>query len=452
MKSIDLLQSAFNRGVSKSIEWRICQLDGISRMLNEHQQAFADALYQDLGKGSAEAWTTEIGFTLNDVAQTRKNLRRWLRPRRVSTPLVAKPGASKLILEPLGVVLVFGAWNYPLQLSLSPVVAALAAGNCVVLKPSEVSPATSALLANLVPQYVDDSAVAVIEGDAHVATELLKHRFDHIFYTGGGEVGKVVMRAAAEYLTPVTLELGGKSPVIVTQQSDIKTTARRIAWGKWLNAGQTCIAPDYVLVENSVRDSLVKALEEVIDEFFGVEPQRSKDYGRIVNERHFSRLLGLLEGQQVINQQDYDRRELYMAPMLIDSPAAHSSIMNEEIFGPLLPICTVDNLDAAIAFIRERPKPLACYAFTQSSREQARIEQHISCGSLCFNDTLVFMLNPELPFGGVGASGMGRYHGEYGLRTFSHEKPIMKRSFRFDVSLRYPPYTKQKLSWLKKLM
>ena len=452
MNSIDPLRRAFNRGVSQPIEWRIRQLDGMSKMLQEHQQQFADALFQDLGKHYAEAWTTEIGFTLNDIARTRKNLRRWLKPRQVSTPLVAKPGTSKLILEPLGVVLVFGAWNYPLQLSLSPVVSALAAGNCVVLKPSEVSPATSALLATLLPQFVSESAVSVIEGDAQVATELLQHRFDHIFYTGGAEVGKIVMRAAAEFLTPVTLELGGKSPVIVTQHCDIKTTARRIAWGKWMNAGQTCIAPDYILVESSVRAQLVAALEDVIYQFFGAEPQRSKDYGRIVNDRHFSRLMNLLEGQHVINQQDYDRRELYMAPMLIDAPAPHSDIMNEEIFGPLLPICSVESLDEALSTIRERPKPLACYAFTSNYREQARIERGVSCGNLCFNDTLVFMLNPELPFGGVGDSGMGRYHGEYGLRTFSHEKPVMKRSYRFDVSLRYPPYSKRKLSWLKKLM
>ena len=450
MNSIDLLRNAFNRGVSQPVEWRIRQLDGISKMLREREQAFADALSQDLGKSYTEAWTTEIGFTLSDISLTRKNLRRWLKPRQVSTPLVAKPGASKLVLEPLGVVLIFGAWNYPLQLSLSPVVAALAAGNCVVLKPSEVSPATSALLATLLPQYTDNSAVTVIEGDAQVASELLTYRFDHIFYTGGGEVGKIVMRAAAEYLTPVTLELGGKSPVIVTQHCDIKTTARRIAWGKWMNAGQTCIAPDYVLVESGVRSQLVTALDEVISEFYGAEPQRSTDYGRIVNERHFSRLMSLLEGQDVINQQDHDRRELYIAPMLINEPASDSAMMNDEIFGPLLPICSVANLDDALAAIRQRPKPLACYAFTQNSHEQARIEREISCGSLCFNDTLVFMLNPELPFGGVGASGMGRYHGEYGLRTFSHEKPIMKRSFRFDISLRYPPYSKQKLSWLKK--
>lgn len=452
MKSIDVLRHAFNQGVTKPIEWRLLQLDRLSTMLNEHHQAFADALRDDLGKSNAEAWTTEVGFTLKDINVTRKNLRRWLKPRKVSSPVATKPATSKLILDPLGVVLIFGAWNYPLQLSLSPVVAALAAGNCVVLKPSEVSPATSRLLATLLPQYVDKNALLVIEGDASTASELLSQQFEHIFYTGGGAVGKVVMRAAAEHLTPVTLELGGKSPVIVSKNCDIKTAARRIAWGKWINAGQTCIAPDYILVDAAVREQLVQQLKEAIREFYTDQPQRSKDFGRIVNERHFARLLTLLEDQTVVNQVDYDRRELYMAPMLIDGPALHSPIMTEEIFGPLLPICAVENLDAAIQIIRSRPKPLACYAFTQSRSEQAHIEAQISCGSLCFNDTLVFMLNPKLPFGGVGASGMGRYHGQFGLRTFSHEKPVMTRSFHFDVALRYPPYTKQKLKWLKKLM
>lgn len=452
MKAIDTLRATFARGDTRDLAWRLTQLEGIRRFLNENHAALAKALKDDLGKSSAEAWTTEIGFTLKDVEQTKKHLKSWLKPRTVSTPVIAKPGKSKLVLEPLGCVLIFGAWNYPLQLSLSPVVAALAAGNCVLLKPSEVSPATSQLLANKLPEYVDQGALQVLEGDADLATQLLQHPFDHIFYTGGGEVGKVVMRAAAEHLTPVTLELGGKSPVIVTRHCDIKTTARRIAWGKWINAGQTCIAPDYILVETAVRDELVKALEQAILEFYGEEPQRSKDYGRIVNDRHLSRLLALLEDQQVINSQDYDRRDHFMAPMLIDNPNRSSPIMQEEIFGPLLPICPVEDLDAAIQAVLTLPKPLACYAFTKNDKEQQQIEARISCGNLCFNDTLMFMLNPELPFGGVGASGMGRYHGEFGVRTFSHEKPVMVRSFAMDVPLRYPPFSKQKLKWLKKFM
>ncbi|RUO29018.1 aldehyde dehydrogenase family protein [Aliidiomarina sedimenti] len=452
MTAIEQLRATFSRGVTRSMDWRFSQLEGIERFLTEQTDVLSAALKADLGKSNAEAWTTEIGFTLKDVQYTRKHLRKWLKPRRVSTPLVARPGHSKITLEPLGVVLIFGAWNYPLQLSLSPLIAALAAGNCALLKPSEVSPATSKVLADVLPGYLDSNAVEVLEGDADVATELLKQRFDHIFYTGGGTVGKIVMRAAAEHLTPVTLELGGKSPVLVSRYCDIKTTARRIAWGKWLNAGQTCIAPDYVLVDASVKEQLVAELLNAIQSFYGDEPQRSKDYGRIVNDRHFNRLLGLLDEHNVINHKDYDRRERFMAPMLVDDPPAHSALMQEEIFGPLLPICAVDNLDRAIAKIQNGSKPLACYAFTHDKNEQQRIEQHISCGTLCFNDTLVFMLNPELPFGGVGNSGMGRYHGEYGVQTFSHQKPVMTRRFMLDVALRYPPFNKQKLSWLKKLM
>ncbi|RUO32927.1 aldehyde dehydrogenase family protein [Aliidiomarina soli] len=452
MTAIEQLRTTFSRGVTRSMDWRYSQLEGIERFLTEQTDVLSAALKADLGKSSAEAWTTEIGFTLKDVQYTRKHLRKWLKPRKVSTPLVARPGRSKITLEPLGVVLIFGAWNYPLQLSLSPLIAALAAGNCALLKPSEVSPATSKVLADVLPGYLDSNAVEVLEGDADVATELLKQRFDHIFYTGGSTVGKIVMRAAAEHLTPVTLELGGKSPVLVSRYCDIKTTARRIAWGKWLNAGQTCIAPDYVLVDASVKEQLVAELLNAIQSFYGDEPQRSKDYGRIVNDRHFNRLLGLLDEHDVINHKDYDRRERFMAPMLVDDPPAHSALMQEEIFGPLLPICAVDNLDRAIAKIQHASKPLACYAFTRDKSEQQRIEQHISCGTLCFNDTLVFMLNPELPFGGVGNSGMGRYHGEYGVHTFSHQKPVMTRRFILDVALRYPPFNKQKLSWLKKLM
>lgn len=452
MKSLDSLRSTFAHGITRPIAWRLAQLKGIERFLTEQQNALSAALKADLGKSNAEAWTTEIGFTLKDVKHTQRNLKSWLRPRRVGTPTVAQPGRSKIVREPLGVVLIFGAWNYPLQLSVSPLVAALAAGNCVLLKPSEVSPATSKLLAEQLPNYVAPEALIVIEGDASVATELLQQRFDHILYTGGGQVGKLVMRAAADHLTPVTLELGGKSPVLISRRSNLKVAARRIAWGKWINAGQTCIAPDYVLVEAAIKDSFVTQLKQAIQEFYGDEPQRSKDYGRIVNEKHFARLMNLLGEQRTLNEVDYDRRELYMAPILVDEPEAANDIMQDEIFGPLLPICSVDNLDQAIAKVQQASKPLACYAFTQDKGEQQRIEQHISCGSLCFNDTLVFMLNPELPFGGVGPSGMGRYHGEFGVQTFSHEKPVMVRSFMFDVALRYPPFSKRKLAWLKKLL
>lgn len=452
MNQFDMLRATFARGQTHPLTWRRDQLDGLERFLTEQETPLLEALKKDLGKSQAEAWTTELGFLLKDLQHTRKHLKRWLRARKVSTPIVAQPGRSKLVLEPLGTVLIMGAWNYPLQLTLSPVIAALAAGNTILLKPSEISPHTASVLARLLPDYLDNEAVAIVEGDAEVAKSLLAQPFDYIFYTGGGEVGKSVMRAAAEHLTPVTLELGGKSPAIVTRHSDIKVSARRIAWGKWLNAGQTCIAPDYVLVEESVQQQLVDALKETITEFYTDDPQRSKDYGRIINKRHFDRLISLLAEHAVFNDSDYDRRSRYMAPMLVDNPPSESAIMQEEIFGPLLPIIAVASLDEAIEFVRQRDKPLACYAFTSDHQQQRQIERSISCGNMCINDTLLFMLNEKLPFGGVGGSGMGRYHGEYGIRTFSHEKPVMTRSFRLDVALRYPPFSKRKLAWLKKLL
>jgi aldehyde dehydrogenase (NAD+) len=452
MNPFDTLRATFARGHTHPLSWRRAQLDGLERFLTEQEAPLLEALKKDLGKSTAEAWTTELGFLLKDIQHTRKHLARWLKPRSVSTPLVALPGRSKLVLEPLGTVLIMGAWNYPLQLTLSPVIAAIAAGNTVLLKPSEISQHTAKVLAELLPPYLDQEAFAVVEGDAETAKALLELPFDHIFYTGGGAVGKSVMRAAADHLTPVTLELGGKSPAIVTRNCDIKVSARRIAWGKWLNAGQTCIAPDYVLVDAKVQPALVDALKETITDFYTEDPQRSKDYGRIINKRHFDRLVDLLAEHTTLNESDYDRRSRYMAPMLIDNPPTDSAIMQDEIFGPLLPVIAVNSLEEAIQFVRRRDKPLACYAFTRDKQEQREIERSISCGNLCINDTLLFMLNEKLPFGGVGGSGMGRYHGEYGVRTFSHEKPVMTRSLRLDMALRYPPFSKRKLAWLKKLL
>ncbi|RUO22937.1 aldehyde dehydrogenase family protein [Aliidiomarina minuta] len=452
MKVFEELRASFARGITRPLSWRIEQLKAIEAFLTENESLIIEALKKDLGKSKAEAWNTEVGFLLKDVRHTRKNLKRWLKPRKVSTPAVAKPGRSKLLLEPLGTVLIMGAWNYPMQLSLSPLIAAIAAGNTAILKPSEVSANSARIMHEILTQYLDPEAVAVLNGDASLATELLQLPFDHIFYTGGNRVGKIVMRAAAEHLTPVTLELGGKSPVLVSKKSDIKVTARRIAWGKWMNAGQTCIAPDYVLVEKEAYQPLVDALLQSIKDFYTDDPQRSKDYGRIINEQHFRRLLTLMDGQTLINDSDFDRSELYIKPLLVDNPASDSAIMQEEIFGPLLPIIRVDSFQQGIDFVRQREKPLACYAFSNDKAEQADVEHQISTGNLCINDTMMFMLNDKLPFGGVGNSGMGRYHGEFGLRTFSHEKPVMTRSFHLDVALRYPPFSSQKLKWLKKLM
>jgi len=455
-QTYERLHSSFLSHKTISLQWRRQQLEQIALMLREHELEFATALADDLGKSATEAWVTEIGFLLSDITHNIKNLNKWAKPRRVKSPLAMQPARSKLTPEPLGVVLIMGAWNYPLQLTLAPAIAAIAAGNCVYMKPSEVSPATAAIMAKLLPQYVDNDCIQIIEGDASLANELLTLPFNHIFYTGGGHVGKIVMRAAAEHLTPVSLELGGKSPVIVSRHTNIKATARRIVWGKFINAGQTCIAPDYVLVEEEVHEQLVQALKDTIRHFYAAEPESSNDYSRIVAARHIDRLAKLIEPEDIpgatIHGGDYDRESRYFAPTLVDNCPPDSKLMDEEIFGPILPIIVAPDLPSAFAFVRSRPQPLACYIFSQDTLEQQQAEQFIQCGSLCINDTMVFMLNPALPFGGVGPSGMGRYHGQWGFDTFSHLKPVVTRSFKFDLDVRYPPYSNLKAKLLKILL
>ncbi|WP_411357920.1 aldehyde dehydrogenase family protein [Pseudidiomarina salilacus] len=443
------LRHSYISGLTRPLSWRQQQLQQLTALLNDHEQALLHALEQDLGKSAAEGWLTEIGFLHSDIKHTLKHLRKWMQPRKVSQPLMAWPGKSFLQPEPLGVVLIIGAWNYPLQLLLSPMVAALAAGNCVVLKPSELAPNTATLLARLIPDYLPSEAVQIVTGGAETAQELLAQRFDHIMYTGGGRVGRIVMKAAAEYLTPVTLELGGKSPAVVLADADLKTTARRIAWGKWLNAGQTCIAPDYVLVQDSAKDALVDELRAAIEDFFGTDASEAEDYGRIVNEQHWQRLVDYLDDGSVAHGGDHDREQRFIAPTLLTDVAVDSKVMEEEIFGPILPIISVPNLATAVEFIRERDKPLALYGFSASARSLQQLTEQTHAGNQCNNDTLMFMLNPELPFGGVGPSGMGRYHGKFGFDTFSHLKAVMQRPFWLDPNFRYPPYTSFKRKLLR---
>ncbi|WP_417681228.1 aldehyde dehydrogenase family protein [Pseudidiomarina aquimaris] len=441
------LRHSYISGLTRPLSWRINQLKQLQLMLEEHENDLLKALESDLGKSKAEGWLTELGYLNSDIDYTCKHLRKWMRGKRVSQPLMAWPGKSFLHPEPLGVVLIIGAWNYPLQLLLSPLVAALAAGNCAVVKPSELAPRTANIIAKLLPDYLANQAVQVVTGGAEVAQELLAQRFDHIMYTGGGRVGRIVMEAAAKHLTPVTLELGGKSPAVVLDDADITTAARRIAWGKWLNAGQTCIAPDYVLVADSRRDEFIAALKQAVEDFYGTDASDANDYGRIVNEQHWQRLVGYLEQGTVVHGGDHDRQQRFLAPTILTEVAVDSPVMEEEIFGPILPVLSVPNLASAVEFIRERDKPLALYGFSASKRALQQLTEQTHAGNQCNNDTLMFMLNPELPFGGVGPSGMGRYHGKFGFDTFSHQKAVMQRPFWFDPKFRYPPYTsfKQKL-------
>lgn len=445
------LQNTFNSGLTKPLEWREKQLKSLRTMLTEQETVFLEALSADLGKVEFEAYNSEIGFVIAEIDLALKNLKKWSKKRSVPTPLAAKPGTSYLLPEPLGVVLIIGPWNYPIQLVLNPLVAALAAGNCVVIKPSELSINCSRALAKHVPDYLANDVCQIVEGAVPETTDLLKQKFDHIIYTGGENVGKIVMRAAAENLTPVTLELGGKSPCLVDGTTDIEMTANRIAWSKWMNAGQTCVAPDYVLVLKEYADDLIKALKKSLLSFYGESPQQNQDYGRIINTQHASRLAGYLDSQNVVHGGSVDVEKRFIEPTIVLNPKPEDALMQEEIFGPILPIVSVNNLDDSIAIVKAKPKPLAMYLFTKNADFENVALTAISAGSVCINDGMMFMANPNLPFGGVGSSGMGRYQGKFGFDTFSHLKAVMKRGMLLDPALRYPPYSPMKLAITKKL-
>ena len=451
MKSFDDLVSTFHSGRTKDLQWRVEQLAAIERMMSERENEFIDALQQDLGKHALEAWMTEISYVAGDAAYCRKNLRRWVRPKSISTPMVAMPGKSWVQPEPLGVVLIIGAWNYPLQLTMAGAAAAIAAGNCVIIKPSELAPATSALIAKCVAEYLDTTAVRVVEGGVEETTELLEQPFDHILYTGGGNVARIVMSAAAKNLTPVTLELGGKSPCVVLPDADLEVTARRIVWGKFTNAGQTCIAPDYVLTDVDTEARLLPLIEKSITEMFGEDPERSDSYGRIVNDRHFERISNFIGDGHVAFGGQTNPTTRYIAPTVLTDVALDSPVMQEEIFGPVLPTVRADDLDDAIQFIRAKDRPLAAYIFTKNKDAESRFLDQVSCGNAGVNDTMMFMAVHELPFGGVGASGMGAYSGKHGFRTFSHMKAVIKRGWWPDLAVRYAPYTDKKFAFLRKI-
>ncbi|SEA94243.1 aldehyde dehydrogenase family protein [Leifsonia sp. 21MFCrub1.1] len=444
-RTVDELRSAFERGVTKPLAWRLGQVRALRRMLTERAAEFEDALLSDLAKNPTESQIAELGFVVGEIDHTLAHLRRWLRPKRVRVPGALLPARASTVLEPVGVVLVIAPWNYPVQLLLAPLVGALAAGNAVVLKPSELAPATSAAMARLIPQYLDARAVAVVEGGVEDTTDLLAQRWDHIFYTGNGRVGRIVAAAAVENLTPVTLELGGKSPVYVDDTVDIAAAAQRIAWGKFMNAGQTCVAPDYVLAERSIVPRLTEALREAVRDLYGDDPAQSPDYGRIVNDRQFERLAGMLGSGTTAVGGDHDAASRYLAPTVLTDVGPESPAMAEEIFGPILPILPVDGLDDAIRVIRAGDKPLALYVFTTSATTRRRILTETSSGAVGFNVPAAHLAVAGLPFGGVGESGAGAYHGERSLRTFSHEKAVLSKPLSPDtLRLIYPPYTEAK--------
>ncbi len=451
---LEAMRDRVASGHTRPEAWRRQQLRRLETLLAENEAAVLDALAADLGKPPVEAYF-EVVAVRQELTLAQRRLRRWMAPSPVPVPLAQQPGRGERIAEPLGCVLIIGPWNYPFSLALQPLVSALAAGNTAVLKPSEHAPHTSALIARLAAHHLDPEAVVVVEGDGDVARALLELRFDHIFFTGGERIGRLVMEAAARHLTPVTLELGGKSPALVLADADLGVSARRLAWGKGLNAGQTCVAPDHLLVEEPVREELVERLAAAFRRAYGDDPLASPDLARIVNRAQFDRLAALLEGAQrrgqVLCGGQLDPERLRIAPTLLAVTEPDDPLMADELFGPLLPVLSIGSLEEGLAQIRKRPKPLALYLFSRSATARSQLLAGTSSGGVCLNDVVLQVGVPELPFGGVGASGMGSYHGQAGFDTFSHQRSVLRRGFRFDLPFRYPPYG-ERLAQIKRLM
>jgi aldehyde dehydrogenase (NAD+) len=448
---IQKLREFFATGRTRDISFRIKQLKTLRKAIIEQETAIFDALKQDLGKPAFEAYGGDVAIVINEIDFIIKRLRSWAKPIKVKTPLTFFPSSSHVVSEPYGVVLIIGPWNFPFQLMLGPLVGSIASGNCTLLKPPIDAPHSSRLITKIIHDHFEPGYIAVVEGGAETGQTLLAEVFDYIFFTGGPATGRLVMQAAAKHLTPVTLELGGKNPCIVDADTHLEHTARRIVWGKFFNAGQSCVAVDYLLVDTKIKQQLLDHLVRVVIDFYGHDPSQSPDFGRIVNEAHFDRLSRLLgQGTIVIGGQS-NRATRYIAPTIIDNIRGTEPIMEDEIFGPLLPIIEYDNLSDAIAMVNARPKPLALYFFSRDKEKQARVLQAVPSGGACINDTVIQETASSLPFGGVGQSGIGKYHGKASFDTFSHERSIVKRGFAFDIRLRYPPY-RDHLKWLKKIL
>lgn len=441
----EIVQSArdtYSSGSTRSFQWRQTQLRGLLRFLKEKHHEILQALRADLGKPRFEGLTSEIVSAEWEAHYALKNLRKWMKPEKVRTPLIHQPGSSYIHKDPLGTVLIIGAWNYPIQLTLVPLVGAIAGGNAAILKPSEISESTSQLLHRYLPEYLDPSAISVVQGGPQETTELLKKRFDHIFYTGNGRVGQIVLEAAAKHLTPVTLELGGKSPCIVDDTVDVDVAAKRIVWGKFFNGGQTCVAPDYLLVTKGVAQRLKAAIQKTVVNFWKDGGRGSDNYPKIVNQRHFRRIMQLLDTEcRVLCGGTGEESELYIAPTVLTEVSPDSPVMREEIFGPVLPILEVESVDEAITFVNDRPKPLALYLYSKDEATQAEVLQNTTSGGVVVNHCLLHNLALDLPFGGVGSSGMGSYHGKASFHTFTHRKSVMHKPFNIDLPLIYPNFS-----------
>ena len=442
----------FATGATRPLEFRLRQLSLLEEAIRTREEEIVSALHADFRKPRHESIATEIAISIDEIRFARKNLKKWMRPESRPTPLYLMPAKSRIHFEPLGCVFVIGPWNYPFQLAIAPLVGAIAAGNCVVLKPSELAPRTSATLAALIKDVFPEEYLAVREGGVKETTELLALKFDHVFFTGSTSVGKIIYEAAARNLTPVTLELGGKSPAIVCADADLDLAARRLAWGKFMNAGQTCVAPDYLYVQESVADVLLEKMKATIARFYGERPKESADFARIINRRNFDRLSGMIDPAKVFCGGDVDVGQLYISPTILKNATWEDAIMREEIFGPLLPVMTFKELGEAIGEIKKRDKPLAAYIFSSSNESQSALVEGVSFGGGCINDSCVHLGNAHLPFGGTGASGLGAYHGKKSFETFSHAKSVVHKSGWLDLDLRYPPYSPGKLTRLRWLL
>lgn len=453
MNYADILQQQktfFNSHATKDLDFRKAQLQKLKKVVKSNEKLLYDAIYQDFGKSEFETFGTEISFIYKDIDYYLKNLKSFAKPKNVLTNIVNQMGSSKIVFEPLGNCLVIGAWNYPYQLTLTPVIAAIAAGNTCMIKPSELPENTMKAMAKLINENFDAQFLYVVEGGVEETTAILKLRFDKIFFTGSPRVGKIVYKAAAEHLTPVTLELGGKSPAFVTEKADLQIAARRIVWGKFINAGQTCVAPDYLYVAENIKAKFLKVLIEEIKKRNYTD--NVDHYCKIINERNFDRLEKMIDREKVVFGGETIREKRYISPTVLDHVTWDDAVMQEEIFGPILPILTYKNLETAIQTVVEGEKPLSAYLFSNDAKEQELFTEKLSFGGGCINDTLMHLSNDRLPFGGVGNSGIGHYHGKFGFIAFSHQKAILKKSNYLEPELKYPPYSDAKLNILKKLL
>jgi aldehyde dehydrogenase (NAD+) len=441
----------FQTGSTKTSNFRIEQLEKLYKSIVENEEEIKIALKKDLNKSDFEAYMTEIGFTLKEISEAIKHIKKWMKPIKVKTPITHIGTKGYIYREPYGVTLIISPWNYPFQLAMAPLIGAIIGGNTAIIKPSELTPNTSIIINKIINENFDKEYIAVVDGGIEESTILLQQKFDFIFFTGSVQVGKIVMEAASKNLTPLILELGGKSPTIVHNDSNIQLAAKRIVWGKFTNAGQTCIAPDYIYVHKSVKKEFIDALKNEVVQFYSDKPLLNNDYTKIISDRHFNRLVGFLNNGEILHGGDYDQLSHKIEPTLISDLSWDSPIMSEEIFGPILPILTYENIDEVINEINQHPKPLALYVFTESKQIANKVIERVPFGGGCVNDTLYHMANPHLPFGGVGESGSGNYHGEYSFAAFTHEKSVLLQTTKIDLKIRYHT-TKNALRFIRKLL